>query len=172
VKIPQNIQALVRQRANFLCEYCHSPEFLSTAPLTIDHLTPQSLGGADDIENLALACRRCNERRYNFTTGIDPETQKESPLFHPHQKIWAEHFIWTADKLRILGLSALGRATCERLDINDDRIGLFRSLDSFGYKVAGIHPMMTHALKGKIDFRLNFAIAMFRISDRILYYGC
>jgi 5-methylcytosine-specific restriction endonuclease McrA len=78
VKIPQNIQTLVRQRANFLCEYCHSPEFLSTAPLTIDHLTPQSLGGADDIENLALACRRCNERRYNFTTGIDPETQKES----------------------------------------------------------------------------------------------
>jgi pyruvate-formate lyase-activating enzyme len=106
---------------HFLCEYCHSPEFLSTAPLTIDHLTPQSLGGADDIENLALACRRCNERRYNFTTGIDPETQKESLLFHPRQQIWAEHFIWTADKLRILGLSALGRATCERLDINDDR---------------------------------------------------
>jgi hypothetical protein len=104
VKIPQNIQALVRQRANFLCEYCHSPEFLSTAPLTIDHLTPQ-----------------CNERRYNFTTGIDPETRKESLLFHPRQQIWAEHFIWTADKLRVLGLSALGRATCERLDINDDR---------------------------------------------------
>lgn len=121
MKIPQNIQTLVRQRANFLCEYCHSPEFLSTAPLTIDHLTPQSLGGADNIENLALACRRCNERRYNFTTGIDPETQKESLLFHPRQQIWAEHFIWTTDKLRILGLSALGRATCERLDINDDR---------------------------------------------------
>jgi HNH endonuclease len=121
VKIPQNIQTLVRQRANFLCEYCHSPEFLSTAPLTIDHLTPQSLGGADNLENLALACRRCNERRYNFTTGIDPETRKESLLFHPRQQVWAEHFIWTADKLRILGLSALGRATCERLDINDDR---------------------------------------------------
>ncbi|XZO04756.1 MAG: HNH endonuclease [Microcoleus sp.] len=23
---------------------------------------PKSLGGSDDIENLALACRRCNER--------------------------------------------------------------------------------------------------------------
>jgi hypothetical protein len=121
VKIPQNIQKLVRQRANFLCEYCHSPEFLSTAPLTIDHLTPQSLGGADNAENLALACRRCNERRYNFTTGIDPKTLKESMLFNPRQQVWAEHFIWTADKFRILGISAIGRATCERLDINDER---------------------------------------------------
>lgn len=121
MKISYNIQLLVRQRANFLGEYCHSPEFLSTAPLTIDHLTPQSLGGADDLENLALACRRCNERRYNFTVGIDPETQNESLLFNPRQRIWAEHFIWTADKLRILGVSAIGRATCERLDINDNR---------------------------------------------------
>jgi hypothetical protein len=121
VKISQKLQDQVRQRANFLCEYCHSPEFLSTAPLTIDHLVPQSLGGADNIENLALACRRCNERRYNFTTGIDPETQQESRLFNPRQHRWAEHFIWTADKLRITGVSAMGRATCERLDINDDR---------------------------------------------------
>jgi HNH endonuclease len=121
VKIPQKIQQFVRQRACFLCEYCHSPEFLSTAPLTIDHLTPQSLGGADNVENLALACRRCNERRYNFTTGIDPQTQKESLLFNPRQQIWAEHFIWAEDKLRIVGISTIGRATCERLDINDDR---------------------------------------------------
>jgi hypothetical protein len=121
VKISQNVQGLVRQRAKFLCEYCHSPEFLSTAPLTIDHLTPQSLGGTDNIENLALACRRCNERRYNFTTGIDPKTQKESSLFNPRQQTWSKHFVWTADRLIVLGISAMGRATCERLDINDER---------------------------------------------------
>lgn len=98
--ISNKIQQLVRQRAKFLCEYCHSPEFLSTALLTIEHLLPQSLGGSDQIENLALACRRCNERRYNFIVGIDTETQEEIPLFNPRQQQWAEHFIWTADSIK------------------------------------------------------------------------
>jgi hypothetical protein len=55
---------LVRQRSNFLCEYCHSGEAGSTAVFTFDHILPQSLGGNDDAENLALACIRCNGRRY------------------------------------------------------------------------------------------------------------
>jgi hypothetical protein len=49
----------------------------------------------------------------------------------------------------------------------NELISLFRSLDSFGYKAVGIHPKMTHALKGKGDFRLDFAIAVLRISDPI-----
>jgi hypothetical protein len=81
---------------------------------------PQSLGGLDDDQNLALACHRCNERHYNFTTGIDPETQETVPLFNPRQQRWGEHFIWSADGLRILGLSGIGWATCVRLDFNDD----------------------------------------------------
>jgi hypothetical protein len=32
---------------------------------------PQSLGGSDNEDNLALACHRCNTRHYNFTTVID-----------------------------------------------------------------------------------------------------
>ncbi|MEB3148201.1 MAG: HNH endonuclease signature motif containing protein, partial [Sphaerospermopsis sp.] len=68
--IPKSLYEQVRQRAQCRCEYCHYPELLSTAPLSIDHLQPQSLGGTDSPDNLALACRRCNERRYNFTTGI------------------------------------------------------------------------------------------------------
>jgi hypothetical protein len=119
--IPKSLVALVRQRAQFRCEYCHYPELLSTAPLSIDHLQPQSLGGTDDPANLALACRRCNERRYNFTTGIDPTTGTEVPLFNPRQQCWSEHFIWTADGRRIIGTTAIGRATCNRLDLNDER---------------------------------------------------
>jgi hypothetical protein len=86
----------------------------------MDHLVPQSLGGSDEHENLALACRRCNERRYNFTTGIDPQTQQEVALFNPRQQPWVDHFIWTGDGLKIIGKSATGRATCYRLDINDE----------------------------------------------------
>lgn len=119
--VPNSTQEFVRQRANFRCEYCHYPEFLSTSPLTIDHLMPQSLGGSDEADNLALACRRCNERHYNFLVGIDSETQQEFPLFNPRKQQWAEHFIWTADGTKIIGITTTGRATCNRLDLNDER---------------------------------------------------
>ncbi|MGB8699042.1 MAG: HNH endonuclease signature motif containing protein [Thermosynechococcaceae cyanobacterium] len=119
--IPKSLYEAVRQRAQFRCEYCHYPELLSSSPLSVDHIQPQSLGGSDDLENLALACRRCNERRYNFTTGIDLETQIEVPLFNPRQQQWSVHFIWSADALRIMGQTPTGRATCHRLDLNDDR---------------------------------------------------
>lgn len=111
---------LVRERAKFLCEYCHSPEWSSADLFTLDHLVPQSLGGSDELDNLALACRRCNERRYNFTTGIDPETKLETLIFQPRQQVWAEHFIWTADGVKIVSLSPVGRATSNRLDLNDE----------------------------------------------------
>ena len=84
----------VRERASYLCEYCHSPERLSANRFTVDHVIPKSLGGADDINNLALACRRCNERRYNFVAGVDPDTQAIVPLFNLRQQQWAEHCIW------------------------------------------------------------------------------
>jgi hypothetical protein len=119
--ISKSLYEVVRQRARFRCEYCHYIELLSSAPLSIDHIQPQSFGGTDDPDNLALACRRCNERRYNFTTGIDPETESEVPLFNPRQQQWSEHFIWSADALQIVGKTSIGRATCHRLDLNDER---------------------------------------------------
>ena len=119
--IPKSLYQQIRQRAQYRCEYCHYPEDLSTAPLSIDHLHPKSLGGNDHLDNLALACRRCNERRYNFTTGADLETGTEVPLFNPRLQVWADHFTWSADALRIIGTTQTGRATCHRLDLNDDR---------------------------------------------------
>jgi hypothetical protein len=40
--IPKSIFQIIRQRAQFQCEYCHYPELLSSAPLSVDHLQPQS----------------------------------------------------------------------------------------------------------------------------------
>ena len=121
--VPQSIQQIVGERAKYFCEYCHSPEFVSTDRFTVDHIVPQSLGGLDELENLALCCRRCNERRYNFTSGIDPETQEEVVLFNPRQQEWSEHFVWSSDGIKILGITSTGRATCNRLDVNDERHG-------------------------------------------------
>jgi HNH endonuclease len=111
----------VRRRSQFKCEYCHSPEKISTSRFTIDHLQPRSLGGSDDVENLALACSRCNQRRYNFIVGCDRETASITPLFNPRQQAWGENFAWSVDGTRIVGTTPVGRATCDRLDLNDDR---------------------------------------------------
>lgn len=86
---------LIRERANCLCEYCHSPERISATRFTIDHIVPQSLEGSDDIDNLAYACRRCNERRYNFVAGYDRVTKTIVPLFNPRQQQWGNHFAWS-----------------------------------------------------------------------------
>ena len=119
--ISEATKQFVRERANYLCEYCHSLELLSANRFTIDHIVPRSLAGSDDIDNLALACRRCNERRYNFIAGIDPETQEIVPIFNPRQQQWAEHFVWTLDGTVIQGSTPVGRATCVRFDLNDMR---------------------------------------------------
>ena len=81
MSVPVPIHQAVRARAQGRCAYCHSPEWVGAARFTMDHLLPRSRGGTDTLENLALACRRCNQRRYTFTTGRDPVTQQESPYF-------------------------------------------------------------------------------------------
>ena len=119
--VNETTKKLVRERAKFLCEYCHSLEEAS-ALFAIDYIIPQSLpGSSDDPDNLALACQRCNGYRYNFTTGIDPETGDIIPIFNPRKQKWSDHFLWSADGLKIIGITATGRATCNRLDLNDER---------------------------------------------------
>ncbi|MEH1869922.1 MAG: HNH endonuclease signature motif containing protein [Nostoc sp.] len=133
---------ILRRRANYLCEYCHSPERISTTRFTVDHLIPKSIGGSDELNNLALACRRCNERRYNFVAGYDPETKAIVPLFNPRQQIWSDHFLWSVNGRTIIGVTPTGRATCKRLDINDERYSEDDSIRSArGFWIqAGLHP--------------------------------
>jgi len=92
------VRKLVRARAEYMCEYCHSLEEASAALFAIEHIIPQSLpGSSDELDNLALACQRCNGYRYNFTTGIDPETNQVILLFNPRKQEWSDHFIWSVD---------------------------------------------------------------------------
>jgi hypothetical protein len=132
----------VRNRANYLCEYCHSPEKISASRFTIDHLQPRSLGGDDTEENLALACSRCNQHRYNFVVGRDLETNAILPLFNPRKHLWFEHFTWSANATRIIGTTPIGRATCDRLDMNDERYKGERSIQEARalWCEAGWHP--------------------------------
>lgn len=126
----EELRNIVRQRAKYLCEYCHSPEKLSASRFTVDHLIPQSLGGTDDLENLALACRRCNERRYNFVAGIDPQSNQIEPIFQPRTHQWSKHFCWEQQGTLIKGITSIGRATGQRLDLNDDRYPVTDSIQA------------------------------------------
>ncbi|NJM99062.1 MAG: HNH endonuclease [Phormidesmis sp. RL_2_1] len=140
--ISDETKRAVRERANYLCEYCHSSARLSASRFTIDHITPKSLGGSDELENLALACRRCNERRYNFIASIDPETQTTVPIFNPRLQVWDEHFVWTDQGVLIEGITPIGRATCVRLDLNDTcypEEDSIRETRRFWFKT-GLHP--------------------------------
>jgi HNH endonuclease len=142
MSISDEVRQIIRERAKYLCEYCHSPELLSANRFTIEHLVPRSLGGSDEVDNLALACRRCNERRYNFVTGVDPETQEIVPIFNPRSQKWQEHFVWIDRGTVIRGITSVGRATCIRLDLNDLRYpenDSIRETRKFWLKT-GLHP--------------------------------
>lgn len=46
----------VLRRDNYTCRYCRSTD----GALTVDHVTPRSLGGSDDPSNLVACCKDCN----------------------------------------------------------------------------------------------------------------
>jgi hypothetical protein len=140
--VSRQTRELVRQRAQFLCEYCHSPESISPDRFTIDHTCPQSKGGTDEFYNLALCCHRCNERRGNNIVSIDPATGMIVPLFNPRQQSWGDHFIWSNRSTEILSHTPIGRATCDRLDFNDTRYPFEDSIRKIRqlWVKAGWHP--------------------------------
>jgi hypothetical protein len=113
--------APVAARANHRCEYCLAPEIIFNIPFEIDHIIPLKQGGEDGPNNLALACRACNLWKSDALSAADPTTGMETALYNPRQQAWADHFaVETAAPFRILGQTAVGRATIERLRFNAD----------------------------------------------------
>jgi hypothetical protein len=135
-KISEALQEQVRQRAKGLCEYCHAWEQWQYVRFTVDHVVPLAGGGGDSLDNLALACFHCNRRKSNHLIGIDSQFGTEVPLFNPRSDRWGNHFIWSADGLLIIGLTATGRATVEALILNRERVINIRAAD----KEIGRHP--------------------------------
>ena len=135
-KIPANIQQIVRQRANYLCEYCHISESSQYVAFTMEHIIPISKGGDESLMNLALSCFSCNRRKSNKLMGLDPETGELVDLFNPRRYSWSDLFVWSADGLLIKGLTQIGRATVVTLDLNRERSLIIRSV----YLELKLHP--------------------------------
>lgn len=118
----------VAKRARHQCEYCYAPEVIFNLAFEVEHIIPIARGGLDEVQNLALACRICNLRKSDFIDGIDEVTQEQVRLFNPRIDIWQEHFVFDRDTCQIVGKTAIGRVTVERLRMNTQEQLTARSL--------------------------------------------
>jgi len=95
VAVTKRTRFEVLRRDNHQCRYCGATA--DDAPLTVDHVVPTALGGADDPGNLVAACRDCNAGK----TSTSPDASVI-------EDVSAAQMMW-ADQLRI----ALGTAGVE-----------------------------------------------------------
>lgn len=60
--IPERVRLYVLKRDNNRCRYCGRGP--AEDVLEIDHIHPVSLGGTNQVSNLATACRTCNRAKH------------------------------------------------------------------------------------------------------------
>jgi hypothetical protein len=132
--IPASLRRLVVQRADNCCEYCGISQIGQVATFHIDHIIPVVAGGKTSAENLALACVSCSLRKGARQRLEDSETGKVVSIFNPRQQIWKEHFVWNG--VRVVGLTAIGRATLQALDLNRPTMLAIRAEE----ELLGRHP--------------------------------
>ena len=82
-------------------------------------------------------CVFCNRFKADRTTARDPDTGTEVPLFNARTQRWSEHFRWSKDGIRVIGLTPSGRATVALLHLADDPDALIVRAH---WVLAGWHP--------------------------------
>ena len=100
------------------CRYCQTTERNSGIPLTFDHIHPSSKGGPTTFENVCQACGPCNRFKADAVDAIDPLSGERVRIFNPRTEAWSDHFVWSADSTKIVGLTPTGRATVVALRVN------------------------------------------------------
>ena len=111
--VSDELRLLVRQRANFTCEYCGLREADIPDRLTIDHYQPSSKGGSDALDNLVYACIWCNQRKQAYW----PASETDVSLWNPRESAANDHFVYQSDGT-VSPISAIGTFTIARLHLN------------------------------------------------------
>lgn len=120
--VPKLQRERVRDRAGNCCEYCRLPESGGTVSFHVDHIIPVKHDGSDHLDNLCLACVKCNAHKSHDLTGFDPLTGEVARIYHPREQIWDEHFAIQVS-IYIEGLTPEGRTTARVLQMNtEDRV--------------------------------------------------
>ena len=132
--VPARLRRLVTRRAAGRCEYCGLAQVGQEATFHIDHIIPTNAGGETTANNLALACVSCSLRKQARRAARDPQTGRQVLLFQPRRQRWKDHFRW--EGVRVIGLTARGRATISALRLNHALILAIRAEEIFW----GRHP--------------------------------
>jgi 5-methylcytosine-specific restriction endonuclease McrA len=92
------------------CQYCGKRQ--RTSELSLDHITPKSMGGKSVWENIVCACAKCNvkkggrtPRQAGMTLIQKPLKPKHNPLVHVHLghqryrswKQFLDHAYWSVE---------------------------------------------------------------------------
>lgn len=115
------VRRIVRQRANFACEYCGVTEVDTGGELTVDHYQPRTHDGTDDLENLIYCCPRCNQYKGDYW----PLAPSDPSLWHPRREPIEPHLLLLADGT-LYPISATGRLTLELLHLNRSPLVAYR----------------------------------------------
>ena len=116
--IRKALRELVTERASNCCEYCQTQGDPTAMPMEIDHIIPLAMQGMTEENNLCLACTYCNDAKNNRIVGLDVESGSYITLYNPRTQEWKDHFGWSSDGERVIGLSQTGRATILTLNLN------------------------------------------------------
>ncbi len=96
VKSPQKKILLTRRniiiRDSHTCCYCG----LRKGPMTVDHIIPRRLGGADTWENLVCACEKCNNKKGDRTPAQANMKLHRKPR-RPNHITYIQRFIGVSD---------------------------------------------------------------------------
>jgi hypothetical protein len=114
----------IRHRADGFCEYCRLPQAFDHWAFHADHILSERHGGKAMLNNLALACSRCNRNKGPNIAGFDTLTHQVVRLYHPRRDHWIDHFRWRGP--RLLGVTPVGRVTIKVLAINHPDAVAFR----------------------------------------------
>ena len=119
MSISAALRELLVKRDKNRCAYCLTTEENCGLRMHVDHIVPESAGGATTVDNLCLICFSCNTYKGVQQTGVDPTNGETVHLFHPINQQWSEHFVWDESKTQVLGLTPCGRATILALRMNN-----------------------------------------------------
>lgn len=109
---------LVRQRANFQCEYCLLNEKRSFIGFEVDHIISRKHRGSNDPNNLAYSCGDCNRNKGTDIASIDWNNNNQITRFYnPRLDLWAEHF--RLSNTVIESLTSIGEVTITIFRFND-----------------------------------------------------
>lgn len=94
---PESTRKLIYLNANGKCELCGRSILMED--MTIDHVNPLSLGGEDDVENLACTCFSCNMFKGNILPDDFMERITEIFMYQMEKNIQGKIKRWVICKL-------------------------------------------------------------------------